>query len=191
MPSSPHVTSMGEAGKEFREGKISRLGREYLRSHHEAWQTELPNLLPAGFLKECHQDFFQPPLPEWKAEAIHRLGFGTNNKIFLEFEQPFWEPQQQLLEVVWEDESPLEEPSTNLEANWFRKLAGFVVLQPPEQYVARSSSKGIMQPSRGIWAFSGQHEGPPWSCLELQDFLGSLVAHDTVALSGKGGHGAQ
>uniref|UniRef100_A0A493T9D8 Peroxisomal N(1)-acetyl-spermine/spermidine oxidase n=1 Tax=Anas platyrhynchos platyrhynchos TaxID=8840 RepID=A0A493T9D8_ANAPP len=86
-----------------------------------------------GFLKEHHHDFFQPPLPTWKAEAIHRLGFGTNNKIFLEFEQPFWEPEQQLLEVVWEDESPLAEPSTDLEASWFKKLIGFVVLQPPEQ----------------------------------------------------------
>ncbi|NXJ55562.1 PAOX oxidase, partial [Spizaetus tyrannus] len=90
--------------------------------------------VPLGFLKERHQDFFQPPLPKRKAEAIRRLGFGTNNKIFLEFERPFWEPQQQLLEVVWEDESPLEEPSANLEANWFKKLVGFVVLQPPEQH---------------------------------------------------------
>ncbi|XP_009951263.1 PREDICTED: peroxisomal N(1)-acetyl-spermine/spermidine oxidase, partial [Leptosomus discolor] len=90
--------------------------------------------VPLGFLKEHHQDFFQPPLPDQKVEAIHRLGFGTNNKIFLEFEQPFWEPQQQLLEVVWENESPLEEPSTDLEANWFKKLIGFVVLQPPEQH---------------------------------------------------------
>ncbi|KAF1462802.1 Peroxisomal N(1)-acetyl-spermine/spermidine oxidase, partial [Spheniscus demersus] len=90
--------------------------------------------VPLGFLKERHQDFFQPPLPERKAEAIRRLGFGTNNKIFLEFERPFWEPQQQLLEVVWEDESPLEEPSADLEANWFKKLIGFVVLQPPEQH---------------------------------------------------------
>ncbi|XP_052654644.1 peroxisomal N(1)-acetyl-spermine/spermidine oxidase isoform X2 [Harpia harpyja] len=90
--------------------------------------------VPLGFLKERHQDFFQPPLPKRKAEAIRRLGFGTNNKIFLEFEKPFWEPQQQLLEVVWEDESPLEEPSANLEANWFKKLVGFVVLQPPEQH---------------------------------------------------------
>ncbi|XP_072196999.1 peroxisomal N(1)-acetyl-spermine/spermidine oxidase isoform X1 [Excalfactoria chinensis] len=89
--------------------------------------------VPLGFLKERHQDFFQPPLPKRKAEAIRRLGFGTNNKIFLEFEQPFWEPEQQLLEVVWEDESPLAEPSANLEANWFKKLIGFVVLQPPEQ----------------------------------------------------------
>ncbi|XP_051474653.1 peroxisomal N(1)-acetyl-spermine/spermidine oxidase isoform X3 [Apus apus] len=90
--------------------------------------------VPLGFLKECHQVFFQPPLPKQKAEAIRRLGFGTNNKIFLEFEEPFWEPQQQLLEVVWEDESPLEEPSADLEANWFKKLIGFVVLQPPEQH---------------------------------------------------------
>ncbi|XP_066180411.1 peroxisomal N(1)-acetyl-spermine/spermidine oxidase [Sylvia atricapilla] len=90
--------------------------------------------VPLGFLKERYQEFFQPPLPERKAQAICNLGFGTNNKIFLEFEQPFWEPEQQLLEVVWEDESPLEEPSADLEANWFRKLIGFVVLQPPEQH---------------------------------------------------------
>ncbi|KAM6203867.1 peroxisomal N(1)-acetyl-spermine/spermidine oxidase isoform 3-T3 [Sarcoramphus papa] len=90
--------------------------------------------VPLGFLKERHQDFFQPPLPERKAEAIRRLGFGTNNKIFLEFERPFWEPEQWLLQAVWEDESPLEEPSADLEANWFKKLMGFVVLQPPEQH---------------------------------------------------------
>ncbi|NXM57295.1 PAOX oxidase, partial [Illadopsis cleaveri] len=90
--------------------------------------------VPLGFLKERHQEFFQPPLPERKAQAIRNLGFGTNNKIFLEFEQPFWEPEQQLLEVVWEDESPLEEPSGDLETSWFRKLIGFVVLQPPEQH---------------------------------------------------------
>uniref|UniRef100_A0A8C3C978 Amine oxidase domain-containing protein n=1 Tax=Cairina moschata TaxID=8855 RepID=A0A8C3C978_CAIMO len=89
--------------------------------------------IPLGFLKEHHHNFFQPPLPTWKAEAIRRMGFGTNNKIFLEFEQPFWEPEQQLLEVVWEDESPLAEPSIDLEASWFKKLIGFVVLQPPEQ----------------------------------------------------------
>lgn len=92
-----------------------------------------PKFVAAGFLKEHYEKFFQPPLPERKAQAIRNLGFGTNNKIFLEFEQPFWDPEQQLLEVVWEDESPLEEPSTDLEANWFKKLIGFVVLQPPEQ----------------------------------------------------------
>lgn len=44
--------------------------------------------------------------------------------------------------MVWEDESALKEPSADLEANWFKKLIGFVVLQPPEQYVARNVSEG-------------------------------------------------
>ncbi|NXO60898.1 PAOX oxidase, partial [Aramus guarauna] len=117
----------GEEGRDFPVRVECEDGDAFLADH-------VIVTVPLGFLKERHQDFFQPPLPEQKAEAIRRLGFGTNNKIFLEFEQPFWEPQQQLLEAVWEDESPLEEPSTDLEANWFKKLVGFVVLQPPEQH---------------------------------------------------------
>ncbi|XP_006263045.1 peroxisomal N(1)-acetyl-spermine/spermidine oxidase isoform X1 [Alligator mississippiensis] len=90
--------------------------------------------VPLGFLKEHHKTFIQPSLPLQKVEAINQLGFGTNNKIFLEFEKPFWDPDCQLIEVVWDDESPLAAPSTNLQADWFKKLVGFVVLQPPEQY---------------------------------------------------------
>lgn len=48
--------------------------------------------------------------------------------------------------MVWEEESPLKEPSADLEANWFKKLIGFVVLQPPEQYVAGSVNKGGLRP---------------------------------------------
>ncbi|CAM4580953.1 peroxisomal N(1)-acetyl-spermine/spermidine oxidase isoform X1 [Lepidochelys kempii] len=90
--------------------------------------------VPLGFLKEHHETFIDPPLPPRKADAIRKLGFGTNNKIFLEFEQPFWPPDCQLIKVVWEDESPLIEAGTDLQAGWFRKLPCFVVLQPPEQY---------------------------------------------------------
>ncbi|XP_026707659.1 peroxisomal N(1)-acetyl-spermine/spermidine oxidase isoform X2 [Athene cunicularia] len=146
--------------------------------------------VPLGFLKEHHQNFFQPPLPERKAEAIRRLGFGTNNKIFLEFEKPFWEPQQQLLEVVWEDESPLEECSADLEANWFKKLIGFVVLQPPEQYVTGGSVKGH-HGQEGFGHLPGdvkEHLGPIWS---FKTFPGSLVAHEAAVLLGQGGHGEQ
>uniref|UniRef100_A0A674J0C1 Peroxisomal N(1)-acetyl-spermine/spermidine oxidase n=1 Tax=Terrapene triunguis TaxID=2587831 RepID=A0A674J0C1_9SAUR len=86
--------------------------------------------VPLGFLKEHHETFIDPPLPPRKADAIRQLGFGTNNKIFLEFEQPFWPPDCQLIEVVWEDESPLVEAGTDLQASWFRKLIVFLVLQP-------------------------------------------------------------
>nr|XP_056705351.1 peroxisomal N(1)-acetyl-spermine/spermidine oxidase [Euleptes europaea] len=90
--------------------------------------------VPLGFLKERQETLFCPPLPPRKAAAIQRLGFGTNNKIFLEFEQPFWEPGCQLVEVVWEEESPLAERPTNLPAAWFQKIGAFVVLHPPERY---------------------------------------------------------
>ncbi|KAJ6661717.1 hypothetical protein lerEdw1_013239 [Lerista edwardsae] len=89
--------------------------------------------VPLGFLKE-HEAFFCPPLPSQKMSAIRNLGFGTNNKIFLEFEQPFWDPGCQTIEITWEDESPLREPPTDLQATWFRKICGFIVLHPPERY---------------------------------------------------------
>ncbi|XP_015262677.1 PREDICTED: peroxisomal N(1)-acetyl-spermine/spermidine oxidase [Gekko japonicus] len=90
--------------------------------------------VPLGFLKEQQETLFHPPLPPRKVAAIQRLGFGTNNKVFLEFEQPFWEPDCQAVEVVWEEESPLAETPADLPAAWFRKIGAFVVLHPPERY---------------------------------------------------------
>lgn len=84
--------------------------------------------VPLGFLKEHLDTFFEPPLPAEKAEAIRKIGFGTNNKIFLEFEEPFWEPDCQHIQVVWEDTSPLEDTAPELLATWFKKLIGFFVL---------------------------------------------------------------
>eukprot|EP00899_Mesostigma_viride_P019062 jgi/Mesvir1/27157/Mv20821-RA.1 len=34
---------------------------------------------------------FDPPLPEWKAQAISRLGFGALNKVIMEFPDAFWQ----------------------------------------------------------------------------------------------------
>lgn len=86
--------------------------------------------VPLGFLKEHQETFFDPPLPAKKAEAIRKLGFGTNNKIFLEFEEPFWEPGCQLIQVVWEDSSPLQDTTLSLQDTWFKKLIGFMILPP-------------------------------------------------------------
>ncbi|XP_055962665.1 peroxisomal N(1)-acetyl-spermine/spermidine oxidase [Sorex fumeus] len=89
--------------------------------------------VPLGFLKEHLDTFFEPPLPLEKAEAVRKMGFGTNNKIFLDFEEPFWEPDCEQIQVVWDGTSPLE-AATGLELKdaWVRKLIGFVVLPPFE-----------------------------------------------------------
>ncbi|XP_011370895.1 peroxisomal N(1)-acetyl-spermine/spermidine oxidase isoform X3 [Pteropus vampyrus] len=84
--------------------------------------------VPLGFLKERLDTFFEPPLPTEKAEAIRKVGFGTNNKIFLEFAEPFWEPGCQHIQVVWEDASPLQDAAPAMRDAWFRKLIGFLVL---------------------------------------------------------------
>ncbi|XP_007452054.1 PREDICTED: peroxisomal N(1)-acetyl-spermine/spermidine oxidase [Lipotes vexillifer] len=84
--------------------------------------------VPLGFLKERLDTFFEPPLPTEKAEAIRKIGFGTNNKIFLEFEEPFWQPDCQHIQVVWRDTSPLEDAAPKLQDAWFKKLVGFWVL---------------------------------------------------------------
>lgn len=91
-----------------------------------------------GFLKGHLDTFFEPPLPPEKAEAIRKIGFGTNNKIFLEFEEPFWEPGCERIQVVWEDLSPLEDVAPELQDAWFKKLIGFWVL-PASGYVRISS----------------------------------------------------
>ncbi|XP_063814679.1 peroxisomal N(1)-acetyl-spermine/spermidine oxidase-like isoform X2 [Pseudophryne corroboree] len=88
--------------------------------------------VPLGFLKKRARDFLSPPLPLSKIQAIKNLGFGTNNKIMLEFEKPFWDPNCSFIQLVREGDS-LTEPQKDLKKNWINKLSGFVVLTTPEQ----------------------------------------------------------
>ncbi|XP_054429968.1 spermine oxidase isoform X2 [Pteronotus mesoamericanus] len=86
-----------------------------------------------GVLKKQHASFFRPGLPTEKVAAIHRLGIGTTDKIFLEFEEPFWGPECNSLQFVWEDEAE-SRPLTYPPELWYRKICGFDVLYPPERY---------------------------------------------------------
>ena len=51
--------------------------------------------LPLGVLQgkanPVNRPVFNPPLPDWKVESIHKLGFGLLNKIILEFDYEFWD----------------------------------------------------------------------------------------------------
>jgi lysine-specific histone demethylase 1 len=37
--------------------------------------------IPLGVLKDCATKLFEPKLPDWKLDAIQRLGFGNLNKV--------------------------------------------------------------------------------------------------------------
>ncbi|CAF1217540.1 unnamed protein product [Rotaria sordida] len=46
--------------------------------------------IPLGCLKVCSIKF-TPPLPDWKQNAIDKMGFGLLNKIFIQFPLTFWD----------------------------------------------------------------------------------------------------
>jgi len=60
--------------------------------------------LPLGVLKQSIQQptsspnmvTFNPPLPNWKKEAIQRLGYGNLNKVVLCFDRIFWDNNSNL-----------------------------------------------------------------------------------------------
>ncbi|VUZ55981.1 unnamed protein product [Hymenolepis diminuta] len=43
---------------------------------------------------------FNPPLPQWKTEAIERTGFGTLNKVVLFFDKFFWDQKERVFGYV-------------------------------------------------------------------------------------------
>ncbi|XP_009993010.1 PREDICTED: spermine oxidase isoform X1 [Chaetura pelagica] len=86
-----------------------------------------------GVLKKRHESLFHPRLPEEKVMAIEKLGINTTDKIFLEFEEPFWSSECNSIQFVWEDEAE-SESLTYPEELWYKKICGFDVLYPPERY---------------------------------------------------------
>ncbi|KAI4903340.1 hypothetical protein NFI96_034375 [Prochilodus magdalenae] len=86
-----------------------------------------------GVLKKAHETLFSPGLPQEKALAVQKLGISTTDKIFLEFAEPFWSPECNSIQFVWEDEAQLESPAYPDDL-WYRKICSFDVLYPPERY---------------------------------------------------------
>ncbi|XP_067092840.1 peroxisomal N(1)-acetyl-spermine/spermidine oxidase isoform X1 [Osmerus mordax] len=90
--------------------------------------------VPLGYLKKHHATLLSPPLPLHKQHSVQRLGFGTNNKIFVEFESPWWDADCEVIYLVWEDEVDLVDQVSDVEKFWMKKLFGFTVLKPTERY---------------------------------------------------------
>ncbi|KAJ8966263.1 hypothetical protein NQ314_003648 [Rhamnusium bicolor] len=78
--------------------------------------------LPLGVLKHKVNNIFQPPLPDYKLEAIDRLLFGTVDKILLEYERPFLHPNITEVLLLWEPEM---EKNDDISKNWYKKIYSF------------------------------------------------------------------
>lgn len=66
-------------------------------------------------------------------EVINKLCFGNIAKIFLEYEQAFWEDNVGTFSLVYEDDSPTS-VSTN-KAQWLKNIQFFSVLRPKERFI--------------------------------------------------------
>lgn len=86
-----------------------------------------------GVLKERHFDLFEPLLPLWKTNAIDGMTIGTADKIFLEFDKPFWPENWAGLSALWKIEQIKEVRKDPVNGDWLEGLMGFYTfnrLQP-------------------------------------------------------------
>ncbi|XP_057321887.1 spermine oxidase [Microplitis mediator] len=87
--------------------------------------------LPLGVLKK-NKAIFNPPLPQYKCEAIDKLMFGTVDKIFLEYDRPFLNPGVSEVLLLWDDSviSDQEDSSSSkdISKTWYRKIYSFTKL---------------------------------------------------------------
>ncbi|XP_066975267.1 spermine oxidase isoform X1 [Macrobrachium rosenbergii] len=77
--------------------------------------------VPLGVLKENGKTMFDPPLPEYKMDSINRLCFGVVDKIYLEYERPFLNPNLTEVLLLWDPIDPKEPVSER----WFKKIYSF------------------------------------------------------------------
>ena len=74
--------------------------------------------LPLGVLKQSitstasspNTVTFNPPLPDWKKDAVQRLGYGNLNKVVLCFDRIFWDNTSNLFGHVGSTTVPLLDP---------------------------------------------------------------------------------
>lgn len=77
-----------------------------------------------GVLKERYLSMFQPALPTLKCNAIEGLTLGTVDKIFVEFDTPFWAEDWAGFSLLWTqaDQEVIRERD---EDRWLEEVFGF------------------------------------------------------------------
>lgn len=75
--------------------------------------------LPLGCLKSHATSMFTPQLPNKKLTAIGRLGYGTVDKFFIEFERNVFDNNEAGLQIFWTDDMHNLDGKYNLNGNKF------------------------------------------------------------------------
>ncbi|KAJ4948859.1 hypothetical protein JOQ06_020382 [Pogonophryne albipinna] len=101
---------------------------------HSMDEVGLGAYVPLGYLKKHHSSLISPPLPLHKLHSVERLGFGTTNVIYVEFDSPWWDADCENIYLVWEDEDGMVDQVPDVQRSWIKKLFGFTVLKPTERY---------------------------------------------------------
>lgn len=84
--------------------------------------------VPLGVLKHKAVNLFEPQLPDYKLEAISKLLFGTVDKILLEYERPFLNPNITEVMLLWETEVAKADNPGELNDSWYKKIYSFTKL---------------------------------------------------------------
>ncbi|PZC84137.1 peroxisomal N(1)-acetyl-spermine/spermidine oxidase [Helicoverpa armigera] len=77
--------------------------------------------IPLGVLKDNATNLFEPSLPQYKMESLERLLFSTVDKIFLEYDRPFLNPEITEIMLLWENTTTPEDISDS----WYKKIYSF------------------------------------------------------------------
>lgn len=78
-----------------------------------------------GVLKQRHLNLFEPLLPSWKVDSIDGMSIGTVDKIFVEFDQPFWREDWDGFGLLWLSEQLREVQEDTINGDWLDGLIGF------------------------------------------------------------------
>ena len=81
--------------------------------------------LPLGVLKAAHTSLFSPSLPRQKIDVIEQLHFGVMDKIFLAFDQVFWDSENPGIQFIKTDLNSDGDGDADLSQTWYHSIAGF------------------------------------------------------------------
>lgn len=125
------------SSKDISEINLSMDDKSSISIYQKAYGVHTPLnrlscLFPTGCLKAQAATFFSPSLPKEKMEAIAKLGFGNIGKVFLQYEEAFWENDVSHINFIWDDDS-VTSVCTN-QTQWLKHLQLFTVMRPKEKY---------------------------------------------------------